>query len=89
MRRTIISIITIALTVIVTVAVLPSGADSTWTGMPKFHPVHRFVSPLTGDHFYTADTMEATFIWSEMAWAYQYEGIAFYAPLWCDRVWCD
>ncbi len=44
-------------------------------------PVHRFYSPITGAHFYTADEVEAQYVYSQLSWAYSYEGIAWYAPL--------
>jgi Repeat of unknown function (DUF5648) len=38
-------------------------------------PIHRFYSPLTGDHFYTSDLSEG------FAAHYTYEGVAWYADV--------
>jgi hypothetical protein len=46
---------------------------------PSATPVHRFWSPLTGSHFYTASASEADNLITNWAHAWIYEGVAFYA----------
>jgi len=46
---------------------------------PETTPVYRFWSPITSSHFYTINEDEVQILLTQLAWAWNYEGIAYYA----------